>query len=140
MKEKPRLLIVDDEPFYIDVLTNLLRDEYEISTAKSGELALQLAYAEPYPELILLDILMPGIDGYETCKQLKANPATCNIPIIFLTVKCDVDDELKGFDLGAVDYITKPMSPPIVKARIRTHIRLARIFNHLERMINLLTE
>jgi len=135
MYDKPRVLVVDDESFYTEVLQNLLRDEYLVTAVDSGELALQHAETDPQPELILLDILMPGIDGYETCRRLKDNPTTSNIPVIFLSIKRDVDDELRGFDLGAVDYITKPMSPPIVKARVRTHVGLARIRAHLEHIV-----
>jgi len=137
---KPRILIVDDEPFYTDLLQNLLRDEYEIEVAVTGEEALAKAAAEPPPELILLDILLPDIGGYEVCRRLKSNAATCGIPVIFLTVKSDVDDEVRGFDLGAVDYITKPISPPIVRARVRTHIKLARTVQQLEDVVARLKE
>lgn len=132
---KARILIVDDEPFYTDVLQNLLRDEYTVAVAQNGEEALRYATEEPQPELILLDIILPGIDGYEVCRRLKGDPATASIPIIFLTVKGDVDDEVHGFNLGAVDYITKPMSPPIVKARTRTHIKMAEMVKQLEFML-----
>ena len=119
-----KILIVDDESFYIDVLVNLLKGEYEIAVAKNGEQALKRARCNAPPDLILLDILMPGMDGYEICRLLKQDPATCDIPVIFLTVKSEVDDEIKGFELGASDYIIKPMSPPIVKARVKNHIAL----------------
>lgn len=121
---KPKILIVDDEKFYIDVLVDLLKEDYRTVVAKNGEQALRRAASDPPPDLILLDILMEDVDGYEVCRQLKANPATRNIPVIFLTVKSEVADELKGFQLGAVDYISKPMSPPIVHARISTHLAL----------------
>ncbi len=124
--EKSRILIVDDEAFYIDVLVNLLNQDYRISIAKDGVQALKRASASEPPNLILLDILMPGMDGYEVCQQLKTNASTCRIPVIFLTVKSDVDDEIRGFKLGAVDYITKPISPPIVLSRVVTHLELAR--------------
>ncbi len=133
--EKPRILVVDDEPFYTEVLSNLLRDEYEVESAVTGEEALQKAGTEPLPDLVLLDIILPDIDGYEVCRRLKQNAATREIPIIFLTVKSDVDDEIRGFNLGAVDYIAKPISPPIVKARVRTHVRLARMIRQLEAMV-----
>ena len=137
---KPRILVVDDEPFYTDLLHNLLRDEYEIEAAVTGEEALAKASAAPRPELILLDILLPDIGGYEVCSRLKRDAATRGIPVIFLTVKSDVDDEVRGFDLGAVDYITKPISPPIVRARVRTHIKLSQTIQQLEDVIARLKE
>lgn len=124
--EKSRILIVDDEPFYIDVLVNLLNQDYRIFVAKDGVQCLNRAAASVPPDLILLDILMPGMDGYDVCRQLKSNVATRHIPVIFLTIKSDVDDEIRGFKLGAVDYITKPISPPIVSMRVATHLELAR--------------
>jgi putative two-component system response regulator len=123
-KEMPRILVVDDEKFYIDVLVNLLQDDYRVSVAKNGQAALKRAFSSAPPDLILLDVLMPDIDGYEVCRQLKENPKTHDIPVIFLTVKSEVDDEIKGFDVGAVDYISKPMSPPIVKSRVKNHLVL----------------
>jgi len=123
-KTKSKILIVDDESFYIDVLVNLLKDEYNVVVAKNGEQALKRARSSTPPDLILLDILMPSMDGHEICCFLKQDPATCDIPVIFLTVKSEVDDEIKGFELGASDYIIKPVSPPIVKARVRTHLAL----------------
>ncbi len=128
---KPKILIVDDEVFYINVLMELLQNNYKIVIAKDGDQALRRAAAEHPPDLILLDVLMPGMDGYEVCRRLKANPTTREIPIIFLTIKGEVKDELKGFELGAADYITKPMSPPIVKARVQTHIALNQARNQL---------
>lgn len=121
---KPKILIVDDEKFYLDVLVDLLKEDYKTVIAKDGEQALRRAASDAPPDLILLDILMEGMDGYEVCRRLKANPAVQNIPVIFLTVKSEVADELRGFELGAVDYISKPMSPPIVRARISTHLAL----------------
>lgn len=109
---KLTILVVDDTPENIDVLDGLLSDEYKIKIAVNGEKALKIAEASPQPDLILLDIMMPGMDGYEVCEKLKANPTTKNIPVIFLTAKTEVEDETKGFQLGAVDYITKPISPP----------------------------
>ena len=135
MNDKPKILIVDDEPFYIDVIENLMRDEYDVSSVSSGEDALALLENSIYPDLILLDVLMPGIDGYEVCKRLKADPKTKDIPIIFLTVKSDVDDEVRGFNLGGVDYITKPMSPPIVLARVRTQIKLSMACKQLQILV-----
>ncbi len=138
--EKPRILVVDDEPFYTEVLHNLLRDEYEVESAVTGGEALEKASASPHPDLILLDIILPDIDGYEVCHRLKRNTATNDIPVMFLTVKNDVDDEVRGFNLGAVDYIAKPISPPIVKARVCTHVKLARMIRQLEDLVAQLKE
>ncbi len=124
-QERPKILIVDDEKFYLDVLMELLQDQFKIVVAKDGEQALRRAASEPRPDLILLDILMPDMDGYQVCERLKADPKTREIPVIFLTIKSEVADELRGFELGAVDYISKPMSPPIVQARVNTHIALS---------------
>jgi len=129
--QKPRVLIVDDERFYSEVLENLLSPQFEIDVAGNGELALAKAQTAPQPDLILLDIVMNGMDGYEVCRRLKQNEQTRDIPVIFLTVKRDIDDEVRGFNLGAVDYITKPMSPPIVRARVRNHIELGRLKQRL---------
>lgn len=122
--DKATLLVVDDTPENIDVLAVSLRDEYVIKVALNGTKALQIADSEQKPDLILLDVMMPEIDGYEVCKRLKANPKTADIPVIFVTAKHDVRDEEHGFEMGAVDYITKPISPPLVRARIRTHLAL----------------
>ncbi len=121
---KPTLLIVDDTPDNLELMFGLLKDDYRVRVANSGERALRLAQAEQPPDLILLDIMMPGMDGYEVCRRLKADPLTVHIPVIFLTAKVEVEDEALGFSLGAVDYITKPISPPIVQARLRTHLAL----------------
>jgi len=134
--DKGHILVVDDEPFYTEVLQNLLRDDYHVTIAQNGEDALRLVKQKPLPDLIMLDILLPGIDGYEVCRKLKNDPDTSNIPVIFLTIKSDVDDEVRGFHLGAVDYITKPMSPPIVKARTATHIKISRMMKQLENMLD----
>jgi putative two-component system response regulator len=122
--EKPTILVVDDAPDNLSLMQALLKDFYKVKGANNGEKALEIASAENPPDLILLDILMPGIDGYEVCRQLKANPATRDIPVIFLSAKTDVADEQMGFELGAVDYITKPVSPPIVMARVHTQLAL----------------
>jgi putative two-component system response regulator len=106
------------------LLCALLGDHYKNKVATNGQRALQIAFAEPHPDLILLDIMMPGMDGYEVCRQLQANPATAAIPIIFLTAKSQDEDETMGFELGAVDYITKPITPAILMARVQTHIAL----------------
>ena len=136
----PRILVVDDENFYIDVLVNLLQDDYQVSVAKNGQSALKRALSSSPPDLILLDVLMPDIDGYEVCRQLKADSRTQNIPVIFLTVKSEVDDEIKGFDVGAVDYVSKPMSPPIVKSRVKNHLMLTQARCILEDQTKLLEQ
>ena len=123
-QEPATILVVDDTPANLSLMTGLLRDEYKVKAAIDGEKALRIAQAQPGPDLILLDIMMPGMDGYEVCRQLKADPATRDIPVIFLTAKSGVEDEKMGLDLGAVDYITKPISPPIVMARVRNHLIL----------------
>lgn len=120
---RQRVLIVDDAPENIRILGASLSDEYEIGFATGGEEALRLAEEQP-PDLILLDVQMPDTDGYEVCRRLKELDSTADIPVIFLTAKDAVEDEEKGLGLGAVDYITKPFSLPIVKARIRTHLEL----------------
>jgi putative two-component system response regulator len=121
---KPKILLVDDETLYIDILVDLLKDDYTTVIAKGGSQALKRLANDPLPDLVLLDILMPDMDGYEVCKQIKQNPRTRFIPIIFLTIKSEVSDEIRGFELGAVDYIAKPMSPPIVRARVKSHLAL----------------
>jgi len=131
-EQMPRILVVDDENFYIDVLVNLLQEDYRVSVAKNGQSALKRAFSDTPPDLILLDVLMPDIDGYEVCRQLKDDPRTKSIPIIFLTVKSEIDDEIKGFEIGAVDYITKPISPPLVKSRVKNHLLLTQARNILE--------
>jgi len=122
--EKKVLLVVDDDAENIQVVHSILKDTYKIRVAMNGAKALDLAQVEPAPDLILLDVMMPDMDGYEVCSRLKANQATGDIPVIFLTGKTEVADETRGFEVGAVDYIHKPFSPPIVKARVRTHLLL----------------
>ncbi len=122
MDRRGRVLIVDDERFNITVLVNLLSPHCDTLIAKNGEQALRAVHSDLPPDLILLDIMMPGMDGYEVCRQLKADETTRAIPVIFITAMQGVADEVKGFDLGAVDYIAKPFSPPVVQARVRTHL------------------
>ncbi|MCX7958194.1 MAG: two-component system response regulator [Deltaproteobacteria bacterium] len=125
------LLIVDDAPENINVIKNVFKDIYKIKAATSGERALEIANSDEKPDLILLDIVMPGMNGYETIKRLKSNPDTAAIPVIFLTSKTESEDERTGFDLGAVDYITKPINPAILFARVDTQISLKRMRDEL---------
>src|SRR3990172_5856812 len=129
-----KILIVDDVPTNIKVLVQALKNpDYEIMAATNGQEALTIANSER-PDLILLDIMMPEMDGYEVCAQLKKNKATEQIPVIFVTVKDEDADEARGLDLGAVDYITKPIRAPIVKARVRNHLELKRQRDLLEKL------
>jgi len=121
---RPTILIVDDTPDNIMLLSRLLKDKYHTKVATNGSTALQVAAATPDLDLILLDVMMPGMDGYETCRALKANPATADIPVIFLTAKNQIEDEAMGLSVGAVDYLGKPISPPILFARVSTHLTL----------------
>ncbi len=123
-KSKQTILIVDDTPDNIMLLSRLLKDKYNTKVATNGTTALQIAASSPELDLILLDVMMPGVDGYETCRLLKADPKTANIPVIFLTAKSQVEDEAMGLTLGAVDYLTKPISPPILFARVATQLTL----------------
>jgi putative two-component system response regulator len=120
--EKPTILVVDDTPDNLTLVSNLLKKDYRVRVAISGEKALKIAFSESPPDLILLDVMMPVMDGYEVCQQLRSNALTVHIPIIFLTAKSEVEDERKGLSLGASDYITKPISPPILEARVKTHL------------------
>ena len=122
--DRKLVLIVDDTPTNVAVVSGVLKDSYRTKVATNGEKALAIANAADKPDLILLDVMMPGMDGFEVCRRLKDNPATRDIPIIFLTAKTEEVDEEKGFDVGAVDYIHKPFSAPIVLARVRTQLAL----------------
>ncbi|MGD0543817.1 MAG: SpoIIE family protein phosphatase [Candidatus Acidiferrales bacterium] len=118
------ILIVDDTPINLGVISGALKDSFNTKVATNGEKALAIASAEEKPDLILLDVMMPGMDGYEVCRRLKANPATQNIPVIFLTGQTGTEDETRGFEVGAVDYIHKPFSAAIVKVRVDLHLML----------------
>ena len=118
------ILVIDDTPDNLKLMAGLLKDIYRVKIANSGEKGLAIATASPPPDLILLDVMMPGMDGYEVCRRLKENPATAEIPVIFLTAMASPEDETKGFGVGAVDYIHKPFSPPIVLARLNTQMVL----------------
>ncbi len=122
--ERATVLVVDDTPDNLSLMNGLLREFYKVKIANSGESALRIAAEIPPPQLILLDIMMPVMDGYEVCQRLKRDLRTMHIPVIFLTAKDQVEAEEKGLALGAVDYITKPVSPPIVLARVKTHLAL----------------
>ena len=133
MKEsKPRVLIVEDERYNINVLVNILKSDYKIIVAKNGEAALKRAISANPPDLILLDIMMPEMDGYEVCTRLKADAKTRDIPIIFITALSDTIDEVKGLELGAVDYITKPVQPDTVLARVQTHLTIQQLQRQLQ--------
>lgn len=121
--KKWRILIVDDEPNNLQLLRQILKGKYQLSMATSGFQALEIA-KKMSPDLVLLDVMMPELDGYETCIKLKSDPETAEIPVLFVTAKTDLRDEKQGFEVGAVDYITKPVSGPIVMARVATHLAL----------------
>ncbi|MBI3149128.1 MAG: two-component system response regulator [Betaproteobacteria bacterium] len=126
------VLIVDDTPDNVRLVASLLKELYQTRVATDGERALQLAAASPQPDLVLLDVEMPGMDGYEVCARLKADPPTAAIPVVFLTARSKVEEEERGLRLGAVDYIAKPISPPILLARVRTHLALRNARRFLE--------
>jgi len=131
MKNK-KILIVDDEILNIEVLTLMLEHEYTIVTALNGVNALRAAFADPAPDLILLDVMMPKMDGYEICRRLKADQQTKDIPVIFVTALDKTQDEARGFEVGAVDYISKPVVQEIVQARVRTHLALVESLSQLK--------
>lgn len=121
---KKTILVVDDTPDNLTLMSGLLKGKYTVKVANSGERGLRIAQSETPPDIILLDIMMPEMDGYETCRHLKQNPRTAGIPVIFLTARAEMEDEKLGFECGAVDYITKPISPPIVQARVSAQLQL----------------
>ncbi len=123
MVQRHKILAVDDEPSNLQIIRLLLKETYDLAFATSGEEGLHAAYKHQ-PDLLLLDVMMPGLNGHDLCRTLKDDPRTRSIPIIFVTAMGDVEDEQKGLLLGAVDYITKPISPPILKARVATHLAL----------------
>jgi phosphoserine phosphatase RsbU/P len=133
--EKKTVLLVDDAPANIQIVNSILKDIYKIRIATSGAKALELVKVTPPPDLILLDVMMPEMDGYEVCTRLKQDPETRDIPVIFLTGQTEVEDETKGFDVGAVDYIHKPFSPAVVKARVQTHLVLRGIREQLAQQL-----
>lgn len=133
VNEKGTILIVDDDPMNINILSEILEDKHDILFATNGRDALRIARDE-IPDLILLDIIMPEMDGYEICRRLKANPAVSDIPVIFVTGLSNVVDETRGLIAGAVDYITKPISPPIVLMRVSNHMKLTRALSKLSEL------
>ncbi|MEO5346473.1 MAG: two-component system response regulator [Magnetococcus sp. YQC-9] len=134
-----RIFVVDDTETNIDILLETLGDTYEVSVALDGPTALE-DIPDREPDLILLDVMMPGMDGYEVCRRLKQDPRTQKIPLIFVTAKQETEDETYGLELGAVDYITKPFSPAVVLARVRTHLQLARARRELAQANEVLEE
>ena len=123
-QEKKVVLLVDDTPENIQIVNAILKDHYRVRIATNGEKALDLAHSDPVPDLILLDVMMPGLDGFEVCLRLKLDPATRDIPVVFLTGATEVADETKGFEVGGVDYIHKPFSQAVVRARVHNHLML----------------
>lgn len=132
LESKPSILVVDDTPANLTLMTGLLQGDYQVRAVTSGEKALKIAFSDNPPDLILLDIMMPEMDGHEVCRKLKADDKTREIPVIFLTAMSEAEDEEKGLNLGAVDYITKPVSPPIALVRIRSHLALYQSLRTLE--------
>lgn len=128
--KRPTVLVVDDEPFNVSLLDEILNKNYTIQKASSGPDALAMAFANP-PDLVLVDVMMPDMDGYEVCRRLKKNPETLEIPVIFITAKNEVSDEELGFSVGASDFIHKPISAPIVAARVRTHLKIKFLQDYL---------
>ena len=137
VNRKPTVLVVDDTPSVLTMISDLLKDEYQIKVAAFGMRALEIARSPTPPDLILLDVLMPDIDGYAVCRELKSHVETQDIPVIFLTARTDPADEERGLMLGAVDYIAKPISPPVVLARIRTQLQLRSYAERLRTLVNI---
>jgi diguanylate cyclase (GGDEF)-like protein len=137
VKKTKKILIVDDESANIDILMELLKSDYKLVAARNGQDALNMIKSKNPPDLILLDIVMPGLDGYQVCEALKSSEVTKNIPVIFVTAVSEVMDEAKGFRLGAADYITKPFHPPIVLARVKTHMELKAKSDRLEQLASI---
>jgi len=130
-KKHPKILVVDDAPENLMVMESILSKDYSLKLFNDSSEALEYAFANP-PDLILLDVMMPKIDGYEICRRLKANPKLSDVPIIFITSKTDIEDEERGFSVGASDFIHKPISAPIVTARVKTHIKIKFMLDYLK--------
>lgn len=126
----PTVLVVDDEPFNLSLMDEILNKNYTILKAGNGQEALKMATANP-PDLILVDVMMPNMDGFEVCRQLKSNTTTMHVPVIFITAKNEIKDEELGFSVGASDFIHKPISAPIVSARVRTHLKVKMMQDYL---------
>jgi putative two-component system response regulator len=135
LEQKETILIVDDVAGNLEIMSNILSQDYNIMVAKSGRRALSIAQTYPLPDLILLDVIMPELDGFETCRLLKSNQVSMTIPVIFVSSQTDTIDEAMGFTVGGVDYITKPVSPPIVRARVKTQLALYCQNHILERKV-----
>ena len=133
-EERQKVLIVDDQAENVQMLMAALKADHALIAARNGEKALQLARRDPQPDLILLDVMMPEMDGYEVCERLKADETTAEIPVIFITALSEAADEAKGLGLGAVDYITKPFNPDLVRARVRNHLELKRSRDFMRRV------
>jgi sigma-B regulation protein RsbU (phosphoserine phosphatase) len=133
--DKKTVLVVDDAPANIRIVNEILHDTYKVRVATNGVKGIEMAVGKPCPDLILLDVIMPGMDGYEVCAHLKGNPSTRDIPVIFLTGQTETVDETRGFQVGAVDYIHKPFSPAVVAARVQTHLALRETRETLERQL-----
>lgn len=129
----PTVLIVDDEPHIIDIASGVLSADYDLLFALNGDRAIELATGQS-PDLILLDVTMPGRDGFDVCRALKQHPDTASIPVIFVTGRIDPEDETRGLEIGAVDYVSKPITPAILRARVRNHLELKQIRDHLARL------
>ncbi len=129
--EKQRILVVDDNTENLDILVSLFKDDYRVAAAREGEKCLKMAEKHP-PDLILLDVVMPGLDGYEVCRRLKEKDVTRNIPVIFITALSEAMDEARAFAIGAVDFISKPFQPIVVKARVNTHLGFKKKSDMLE--------
>jgi serine phosphatase RsbU (regulator of sigma subunit) len=136
--QKKTVLLVDDAPTNIQIMNSILKDTYRVRIATNGAKALELANATPPPDLILLDVLMPEMDGYEVCARLKKDSRTQDIPVIFLTIQTEIENETKGFEVGAVDYIHKPFSPAVVMARVHTHLVLRGIREQLALQLHII--
>ena len=130
-KKHPRILVVDDAPENLMVMESILSKDYSLKLFNDSSDALEYAFANP-PDLILLDIMMPKIDGFEICRRLKANPKLADVPVIFITSRTDIEDEERGFSIGASDFIHKPISAPIVAARVKTHIKIKFMLDYLK--------
>src|ERR1019366_1027510 len=130
-KKHPKILVVDDAPENLMVMESILSNDYSLKLFNDSSKALEDAFANP-PDLILLDVMMPKIDGYEICRRLKANPKLSDVPVIFITSKTDIEDEERGFSVGASDFIHKPISAPIVTARVKTHIKIKFMLDFLK--------